>query len=174
MQHTSHLVDLQNLKMEWIRQGDTCLFRLKTMKDQLVRILRKVGMWRWLWAVKNLLSGNQQTQVKEHICNTHLISEHRDKLHDLDINNIAVLIVEHATSPEHSRVFFAMTDEQAQYMVDTLQNVSVRLSQNLISFDTGCSYSCFTPNVSKNIKILATCYYQTCQEIWKIPTELAT
>ncbi|KAG0707066.1 kinase-like domain-containing protein [Suillus ampliporus] len=98
----SLIAELENLKAEWMRGGDTCLLSLKAVKDGLVHIL-------------------QMSQVKKHVCNTRLVHEHR--LHELDINNIGALIIEHTTSNEHARAFYTLTDDNAQFMVEMLQNL---------------------------------------------------
>lgn len=96
----SLVAELEDLKARLISEGDACLLNLKTTKEGLVRIL-------------------QTSQVDKHICNTGLINEKR--LHDLDINNIGALIVEHTTSNEHAHAFYA--DVNAQFMVEILQNL---------------------------------------------------
>ncbi|KAG1812195.1 kinase-like domain-containing protein [Suillus subaureus] len=105
----NHLIaDLEDLKTWLIGEGDAYLSSLKTMKDGLVRIL-------------------QMSQVEKHICNTGLINE--KKLHHLDINNIGALIVEHTTSSERARAFYA--DDNAQFMVEILQNLLTTRSEIL-------------------------------------------
>ncbi|KAG2341066.1 kinase-like protein [Suillus weaverae] len=96
----SLIAELEDLKGMLIRESDACLSNLKTMKDRLVHIL-------------------QMSQVKKHICNTGLINE--KKLHDLDINNIGALIVEHTTSNERAHAFYA--GDNPQFMVEILQNL---------------------------------------------------
>lgn len=96
----SLIAELEDLKARLISEGDACLSNLKTMKDGLVHVL-------------------QTSPVDKHICNTGLINGKR--LHDLDINNIGALIVEHTTSNEHAHAFYA--DVNAQFMVEILQNL---------------------------------------------------
>lgn len=96
----SLIAELEEIEMRLIGIGDACLSSLKTMKDGLVHILQK-------------------SQVEEHICNIRLINEM--KLHDLDINIIGALIVEHTTSNERARAFYA--DDNPQFMVDILQDL---------------------------------------------------
>lgn len=98
----SLMVELEDLKARLIGEGDACLPNLKTTKDGLVHIL-------------------QRSQVGTHICNTGLIND--TKLHDLDINNIGALIVEHTTSEERDNWHTFYADENAQFMVDILQNL---------------------------------------------------
>jgi len=83
------------------------------MKDGLARILR-------------------ESQDRRHICNTRLIDDNR--LHDLDINNIVTSIAEHTMLEGHAHVFYAMVDDKAQYMVDTLQNLLVLQSDCIKSY----------------------------------------
>lgn len=97
----SLVAKLERRKTQLIRMGDACLSSLETMKDALVHIL-------------------QMSQVEEHICNTRLINE--KKLHDLDINIIGTLIVDHTTSDERAPAFYA-DDINAQFMSDILQNL---------------------------------------------------
>lgn len=104
----SLIAELEDLKAKLIEEGDACLLNLKTMKDGLVRIL-------------------QRSQVEKHICNTGLINE--KKLHDLDINNIGALIVEHTTSNERAHAFYA--NDNAQFMVEILQNLLTARSEIL-------------------------------------------
>lgn len=104
----SLIADLEDLKAGLIREGDACLSNLKTRMDGLVHIL-------------------QMSQVEKHICNTGLINE--KKLHDLDINNIGALIVEHTTSNERAHAFYA--DDNAQFMVEILQNLLTARSEIL-------------------------------------------
>jgi hypothetical protein len=120
MRNISLIAELEDLKAKLIEEGDACLLNLKTMKDGLVRILQRV--------CKALVSEEstkryEQSQVEKHICNTGLINE--KKLHDLDINNIGALIVEHTTSNERAHAFYA--NDNAQFMVEILQNVSANL-----------------------------------------------
>jgi hypothetical protein len=126
MQSTSLLDDLENLKVGWVRDGDACILDLKTMTDGLNCILRKVGTD---LVSEKFTKWTSQSQVERHICNTRLVNEHR--LHDLDIHNIAALIVEYTTPEEHAHVFYHMAEDKAQYMVDTLQNVSISLSHTV-------------------------------------------
>ncbi|KAG1739282.1 kinase-like domain-containing protein [Suillus lakei] len=96
----SLIAELEDLKAGWIRESDACLSNLKTMKDGLVNIL-------------------QMSQIEKHVCNTGLIND--KKLHDLDINSIGALIVEHTTSNERAHAFYA--GDNAQFMVEILQNL---------------------------------------------------
>lgn len=96
----SLIAKLERHKTELSTKGDDYLSNLKSMKDELVHIL-------------------QMSQVEEHICNTRLINE--KKLHDLDINIIGTLIVEHTTSNKHAPAFYA--NGNAQFMADILQNL---------------------------------------------------
>lgn len=98
----SLIVELEDLKVRLIREGGACLPNLKTMKDGLVHIL-------------------QRSQVGTHICNTGLIND--IKLHDLDINNVGALIVEHITSEKRDNWHTFYADDNAQFMVDILQNL---------------------------------------------------
>ncbi|KAG2154481.1 kinase-like domain-containing protein [Suillus bovinus] len=100
--------ELENLKAWLIREDDACLSNLKTMKDELVHILHR-------------------SQVEKHVCNTGLIND--KTLHDLDINNIGALIVDHTTSNELARAFYA--DDNAQFMVEILQNLLTARSEIL-------------------------------------------
>ncbi|KAG2341045.1 kinase-like protein [Suillus weaverae] len=96
----SLIAELEDLKERLIRESDACLSNLKTVKDRLVHIL-------------------QTSQVKKHICNTGLINE--KKLHNLDINNIGALIIEHTTSKERADAFYA--GDSPPFMVEILQNL---------------------------------------------------
>lgn len=107
----SLIAELEDLKTTLIKEGDACLSSLKTMKDKLVHIL-------------------QMSQVENHFCNTRLIND--KKLHDLDINIIGSLIVEHTTSNEHAHAFYA--DVDPQFMVDILQNLLAARPERLENF----------------------------------------
>jgi hypothetical protein len=111
------------MKAGWIREGDACLLDLKTMKDGLAHILRRVCT---ALVSEESIKCYSQSQVGRHICNTRLINDNR--LHEFDINYIVTLIAEHTMSEVSAHVFYAMVDDKAHYMIDTLQSVSVSLS----------------------------------------------
>jgi hypothetical protein len=64
------------------------------------------------------------------------------------------LIVERTTSEEHAPSFYAVVEDKAQDMVDTLQNVSVTLSHIAHQNSTPAIYSYwyFSPKMSKSIE----------------------
>ena len=64
-----------------------------------------------------------KSQVLHHNCNQQLLDSTR--LHNLDIHGLAALLIMYSTNESHVQSFYAMKDDQAQTMLDLLQEVKV-------------------------------------------------
>lgn len=58
------------------------------------------------------------------------------RLHYLDIHSLAALVIIYSTDQSHVESFYALRDNQAQAMLNLLQEVRFTLNQSLDKVDT--------------------------------------
>ncbi|KAF8549770.1 kinase-like protein [Imleria badia] len=88
---------------EWINKPEEwCLLNYQAIKTDLSTFLKR-------------------SQVAHHNCNQQLLDSAR--LHYLDIHSLAALVIIYSTDPSHIQSFYSMRDNQAQAMLDLLQEL---------------------------------------------------